>query len=168
MKKLNSSVQCDWLRFPYFNYSCLICFGFQGPSSEGHLYTNTVRSHHKATKATKSHKVYIGQTGRNLTTRYKELIRKVRLNKDKSAFAQHILNKQHQYGPMTIIIELIEKAKKGGIMIIKDYHIYHFNKFNKLIEEQKHTKESKNQRNIFNLIIQHQNTPTLTSQTQEE
>jgi hypothetical protein len=41
-------------------------------------------------------KVYIGQTGRNLTTRYKEHIR---LNKDKLAFAQHtrILNKRHQY-----------------------------------------------------------------------
>jgi hypothetical protein len=43
-------------------------------------------------------------------------------------------------------MEMIEKAKKGGIMNIKeDYHIYHFNKFNKLIEEQKHTKESNNQ-----------------------
>jgi hypothetical protein len=69
---------------------------------------------------------------------------------------------------MTIIMEMIEKAKKGGIMNIKeDYHIYHFNKFNKLIEEQKHTKESDNQRNMFNLIKQHQNTPTLTSQIQE-
>jgi hypothetical protein len=68
---------------------------------------------------------------------------------------------------MTIIMEMIEKAKKGDIMNIKeDYHIYHFNKFNKLIEEQKHTKESINQRNMFHLII-HQNTPTLTSQTQE-
>jgi hypothetical protein len=69
---------------------------------------------------------------------------------------------------MAIIMEMIEKARKGGIMNIKeDYHIYHFNKFNKLIEEQKHTKESNNQRNMFDLIIQHQNTPTLTSQTQE-
>jgi deoxyribodipyrimidine photolyase len=46
-------------------------------------------------------------------------------------------------------------------------YIYYFNKFNKLIEEQKHTKESKNQRNMFDLIIQHQKTPTLTPQTQE-
>jgi hypothetical protein len=65
-------------------------------------------------------------------------------------------------------MEMIEKAKKGGIMNIKqDYHIYLFNKFNKLIQEQKHTKESNNQRNMFDLIIQHHSTPTLTSQTQE-
>jgi hypothetical protein len=71
---------------------------------------------------------------------------------------------------MTIIMEMVEKAKKGDIMNIKeDYHIYiyHSNKFNKLIKEQKHTKESNNQRNMFDLIIQHQNTPTLTSQIQE-
>jgi hypothetical protein len=65
-------------------------------------------------------KVYIGQAGRNLTTRYKEHIRNTRLNKDESAFAQHTLNKQHQYGPMTLIMEMIEKAKKGGIMNIKE------------------------------------------------
>jgi hypothetical protein len=57
----------------------------------------------------------VGQTGRSLTTRYKEHIRSIRLNKDESAFAQHILNKQHQYGPMTVIMEMIEKAKKGEI-----------------------------------------------------
>jgi hypothetical protein len=106
-------------------------------------------------------KVYIGQTGRNLTIRYKEHIRNIRLNKDESAFAQHVLNNQHQYGPMNIIMEIIESAKKGGIMNIKeDYYIYHFNKFNKLIEEQKHTKESNNQRNMFDLITQYQNTHT--------
>jgi hypothetical protein len=57
-------------------------------------------------------KVYIGQTGRKLTTSYKEHIRNVRLNKDESAFAQHILNKRHQYGPMTVTMEMIEKAKR--------------------------------------------------------
>ena len=69
---------------------------------------------------------------------------------------------------MTVIMEMIEKANKGGIMNIKeDFHIYRFNKFNKLIEEQKHTKESNSQCNMFDLIIQHQNTPTSTSQIQE-
>jgi hypothetical protein len=71
------------------------------------------------------HKVYIGQTGRNLTTRYKEHIRNIRLNKDESAFVQHMLNERHQYGPITTIMEMIEKAKKGNIMNIKeDFHIY--------------------------------------------
>jgi hypothetical protein len=71
---------------------------------------------------------YIGQTGRNLT-RYKEHIRNIRFNKDESAFAQHILNKQHQVGPMTTIMEMVEYAKKGNIMNIKEnFHIYHLNK----------------------------------------
>jgi hypothetical protein len=48
---------------------------------------------------------------RNLT-RYKEEIRNIILNKDESAFAQHILNKRSQYGPMTVI--MVENAKKKG------------------------------------------------------
>jgi hypothetical protein len=62
------------------------------------------------------HKVYIGQTGRNLTTRYKEHIRNIRFNKEESAFAQHILGKGHQSGPMEHIMEMIEYARKGNIM----------------------------------------------------
>jgi hypothetical protein len=69
---------------------------------------------------------------------------------------------------MTIIMEMIEKERKGSIMNIKEvYDIYHFNKFNKLIEEQKHTKESNNKRHMFELIIQHRNTPTSKSQNKE-
>jgi hypothetical protein len=68
-------------------------------------------------------------------------------------------------GPMTVIMERVENAKKkGSIMNIKEnFHVYRFNKLNKLIEEQKHTKESDNQYNMFDLIIQHQYMPTLTS-----
>jgi hypothetical protein len=58
------------------------------------------------------HKVYIGHTGRNLTMRYKEHIRNIRFHKDESAFTQHILNKRHQYGPMTEIMEMAEHANK--------------------------------------------------------
>jgi hypothetical protein len=66
------------------------------------------------------HKVYISQTGRNLTTRYKEHIRNIRSNKDESAFTQHILNKRHQYGPMTEIMEMVKHAKKGNLMNLKE------------------------------------------------
>jgi predicted GIY-YIG superfamily endonuclease len=108
-----------------------------------------------------SYKVYIGQTGRNLTTRYKKHIRNIRFIKDESAFAQHILNKRHQYGPMTEILDMVEHAKKGNLVNIKEnFYIFHFNKFNKLIEEQKHTKESETQNSMFDIIIKHQYTPT--------
>jgi hypothetical protein len=82
-------------------------------------------------------------SGRNLTTGYKEHIRNIHFNKDESAFAQHIPNKQHQYGPMTAIVEMVEYAKKGNLMNIKEnFHIYHLNKTSKLIEGQKPNKES--------------------------
>jgi hypothetical protein len=58
------------------------------------------------------HKVYIGQTGRSLNIRYTEHIRSIRYNKEDSAFAQHILNTGHQYGPIEHIMELIEKANE--------------------------------------------------------
>jgi hypothetical protein len=73
------------------------------------------------------HKVYVGQTGRNLIIRYKEHIRNIRFNKDELAFAQHILDQGHQYGPMEQIMELIEYARKGNIMdtcIKENYYIY--------------------------------------------
>ena len=113
-------------------------------------------------------KVYIGQTGRKLSTRYTEHIRNIRLNKDESAFAQHILNTRHQYGPITTIMEILETAKKGNLMNIKeDFQIYYHNKHKKLIEEQRQIKETNNQKNLFELIIQDSYTPTLTSQTQD-
>jgi hypothetical protein len=58
------------------------------------------------------HKEYTGQTSWNLITRYKEHIRNIRFNKDESAFAQHILDKGHQYGPTEQIMELIENTEK--------------------------------------------------------
>ena len=63
------------------------------------------------------HQVYIGQTGRKLSTRYRDHIR---LNRDESAYAQHILNNRHQYGPISTVMEIIEKANKGNIMNIRE------------------------------------------------
>jgi hypothetical protein len=107
------------------------------------------------------YKVYVGRTGRNITTRFKEHIRKIRSNKDESAFARHILNQGHQYGPMEQIMKLVEHARKGSIMDIKeDYYIYKFRKRNKLIEERKITKDNENQNNLFDIAIGHEHTPT--------
>jgi hypothetical protein len=84
------------------------------------------------------HKVYIGQKGRNLTTRYKEHIRNIRFNKEESAFAQHILGKGYQYRPMEQIMEMIKYARKGNIMTIKEnYYIYQCKQINELIEDKR-------------------------------
>ena len=95
-----------------------------------------------------------------MITRYNEHTRNIRLNKDESAYAQHILNNQHQYGRITKIMEVIERAKKGNIMNIKEeYQIYYHYKHNKLIDEQRQLGEANSQNNMFDIIILHMNTP---------
>jgi hypothetical protein len=83
-------------------------------------------------------------------TRYNEHIRSIRSNKNDSAFAQHILNTTHQYGPITKSMQLIEVAKKGRLMNIKEeYQIYQHYKNNNLIDEQKQLKEINTQNSLF-------------------
>jgi hypothetical protein len=78
--------------------------------------------------------IYIGQTGRKLCTRYNDHVRRIRLNKDESAVATHILNQQHQYGPISTIMEIVETAKKGNLMNRKEeFQIYYYSKQNKLL-----------------------------------
>jgi hypothetical protein len=107
------------------------------------------------------HKVHVWQRRRNLTTRYKEHIRNIRFNKEKSAFAQHILGQGHQYRPMEHIMDMIEYARKGNIMNIKgNYYIYQFKQLNELIEEQKGIKGNDSQNSTFDVVIRHEYTPT--------
>jgi hypothetical protein len=40
--------------------------------------------------------VYVGQTGRDFKTRYKEHIDDIKYNKDKSRYALHILQENHE------------------------------------------------------------------------
>jgi hypothetical protein len=100
------------------------------------------------------HKVYIGQTGRSLNIIYGEYIRSIRYKED-SAFAQHILNTGHQYGLIEQIMELVEKARKGRLMDIKEnFYIYFFNHANHLIQEQKQNTGDR-QHNVFDLVVKH-------------
>jgi hypothetical protein len=58
-------------------------------------------------------KVYIGQTGRDFRTRFKEHIRYIRFNQTKSKYAQHILECNHEYGTIENTMEMIKNSKKG-------------------------------------------------------
>jgi ACT domain-containing protein len=70
-------------------------------------------------------KVYIGQTGRTLRTRYKEHIRSIKYNNEDSRYITHILNNTHNYGIIEDVMEKIDQAEKGRIMKIKEnLHIY--------------------------------------------
>jgi hypothetical protein len=75
--------------------------------------------------------------GRNLTMRCEEHVRNLKLNKDESPFTQHILNKCHQYGPMTEVMEIMEYSNKGNLMKTKEhFYIYYFNKLDNIIQHQ--------------------------------
>jgi hypothetical protein len=50
---------------------------------------------------------YVGQTGRNLTARFLEHTRYIKKNELKSAYALHILNNQHEYGPIQDTMHLL-------------------------------------------------------------
>jgi len=58
---------------------------------------------HKLTCKTCQH-VYMRQTSRNLKQRYQEHVRYIRNSNPQSAFAQHTLNNQHEYGTIEEIM----------------------------------------------------------------
>jgi hypothetical protein len=58
---------------------------------------------------------YVGQTSRNLRVRYKEHIRYIRYNNPKSAYAQHILNNQHEYGTMNNVMTLLKPLNNPNV-----------------------------------------------------
>jgi hypothetical protein len=89
------------------------------------------------------HLTYIGQTGSNLKTRYSEHARHIRSNNPQSAYAQHILQQRHEYGPMQETMTLIHRTNKGRRMdtmeqlLIQKHHQEH-----RLIPERKPHKYS--------------------------
>jgi hypothetical protein len=60
--------------------------------------------------------VYVGQSGRDINTRYKEHIRYIRTNNPNSAYATHILNNRHEYGNASNTVRLLKECDKGTHM----------------------------------------------------
>jgi hypothetical protein len=61
-------------------------------------------------------KAYVGQSGREIKTRIKEHISYIRTNKPTSAFAQHILDRNHDYGNITDNVQILKRCQKGKLM----------------------------------------------------
>jgi hypothetical protein len=57
--------------------------------------------------------IYVGQTAHDLKTRFKEHHRYIRTYNPKSAYAMHIINNNHQYGPTEDTLQLITPCNKG-------------------------------------------------------
>jgi len=80
---------------------------------------------------------YIGQTSRNLKQRYQEHIRYIWNDDPQSAYAQHILNNQHEYITTTDTMTLLKHEHKTSTLIFYEQlfiHNYYHN--GQLITEQ--------------------------------
>ena len=79
---------------------------------------------------------YIGQTSWKLEIRYKEHIKYIKNNNGQSAYATHILNNLHKYGPIESTMKLIHKAYEGNrTNTLENYYIQYFQLHN-IIQEQ--------------------------------
>jgi len=70
-------------------------------------------------------KVYVGQTGRSFSTRYKEHFRDYTNLDPKSKFTEHLIQSQHSFGPINNVMKPLHFTSKGRHMnTIERYHIY--------------------------------------------
>ena len=80
---------------------------------------------------------YIGQTSRDILTRFKEHCRYIRQNNPQSAYALHILNIQHEFSPAHNTIKLIKQyCKHRNLLLWEIFHIQNYSRNNQLINEQ--------------------------------
>ena len=77
---------------------------------------NYIKEHNKsgiyALTCNTCKQAYIGQTSRHLKQKYQEHIRYIRNNDPQSAYAQHILKNQHEYGAMNDTMTLLNISKR--------------------------------------------------------
>ena len=89
-------------------------------------------------KCNTCNQAYVGQSGRPITTRHKEHLSYIRNNNPTLAYAMHILNKRHEYGPAKETLKLLKPCSKGGRMDCwESLYIHLHHKQNILIDEQK-------------------------------
>jgi hypothetical protein len=80
---------------------------------------------------------YVGQSGRSITTRHRDHLRYIRHNNPTSAYAMHILDNRHEFGPAEETLKLLKPCSKDSRMDCWDslfIHLHH--KHNILIAEE--------------------------------
>jgi predicted GIY-YIG superfamily endonuclease len=63
------------------------------------------------------HKAYVGQTSRNLKSRYQEHTRHIKNNDPRSAYTLHILNSRHEYGNINDKMTLLKRINKPALLL---------------------------------------------------
>jgi len=81
-------------------------------------------------------KAYVGQTSQNIRHRYKEHTRCIK-NNPQSAYALHILNSQHEYGPMEKTMTILKPVKNTSLLTpYEQFFIQAFHESGRLVSEQ--------------------------------
>ena len=81
--------------------------------------------------------LYIGQTSRNLKTRYNEHVMHIKNNNPQSAYAQHTLNNRHQFGTIDSTMTLLKPLHSQNLLTTHEQlYIHYFHKSGNLIFEQ--------------------------------
>ena len=100
-------------------------------------YTNQDHSGIYKIKCNTCDKAYVGQTGRAISVRYREHIRYIRTNNPQSAYATHILQNRHEFGPQNETLQSIKTCAKGKRMnCCQSMSIKNFHRKGMLIAEQ--------------------------------
>ena len=94
-----------------------------------HSYTDDRNKYTKSgvyqLKCPTCNKIYIGQTGRSFSIRYREHKHDFKYMIHKSKFAQHLLEEDHSFDTMENVMEVIRFANKGRMMdALEKFYIY--------------------------------------------
>jgi hypothetical protein len=80
---------------------------------------------------------YVGQSSHSLKIRYQEHIRYIRNNNPQSAYAQHILHNQHDYGTTNNLMTLLKPLNNPNMLTpYEQFYIQALHPEGKLIPEQ--------------------------------
>ena len=94
---------------------------------------------------------------RSLKQSYKEHTRYIKSNNPQSAYALHILNNQHEYGPIEKTMTLLKPLKQPSLLIpYEHFFIQSLHKTGRLISEQ-HAGEPNP---LLQMAINHSHPPT--------
>ena len=63
------------------------------------------------------HKAYVGQTSRDLNSRFRENVRYIKNNDPRSAYALRILNCRHEYGNINDTMTLPKQTNKPNLLL---------------------------------------------------
>ena len=63
------------------------------------------------------HKAFVGQTSRNLKSRFREHIRYIKNNDPRSAYVLHILNCRHEYGNNDDTMTLLRQINSPTLLL---------------------------------------------------